>query len=145
MSPQPRRASRCTTCKGSRKQIHKMKTRNLTPNRPYENSRSCNYEGCKLVLRECCSSNNIGKINWKPYTNFQWNQESRRTSSANLISMVVRGRAWPSTATKWAVTLAGKPAPSKTPCMEYIQMVGTKPDNRSFLIPVIKVVFRWVT
>jgi hypothetical protein len=38
------------------------------------------------------------------------------TSSANLIKIVVLGRCCPSMGTKCAVTLAGKPAPSRTPC-----------------------------
>lgn len=37
------------------------------------------------------------------------------TSSANLIKIVVRGRCWPSTGTKCAVTTAGNPALSSTP------------------------------
>lgn len=40
------------------------------------------------------------------------------TSSANFIRMVVRGRCCPSTGTKWAVTTAGNPAPSRTPLQE---------------------------
>ena len=78
------------------------------------------------------------------------------TSSANFIKMVVRGRCWPSIGTKCAVTTAGKPALSKTPCTtmshfsnlnhwitriiktNYINILHAHPDNPSNKCPTVE-------